>query len=254
MTSAGSTSAAIASDLACDLGEAIALHLAEQPGPVSQALAVRRQLESIAESGRSGEVERFIRNIDLFIADDARWDFAVAVHPVQVRSKLWLIDQMTKCCDLSSVSLLVLGGWYGILPLLVNWRLPVPPSQMVSIDIDATACEAGQRIVGSLYSNVEYRCADAMDLDYTNLALERPPVIVNSVCEHLLDVSGWWARIPLGQLAVLQSNNWRVCPDHVSAVDSIDEFKRQLPLSEILFEGTLHLPSWFDRYMLIGRR
>ena len=254
MTSAESTSAVVAPDLIRELGEAIALHLAEQPGPVSESAVVRRQLEGIQGADRRAEAEKLVHNIDLVIADDARWDFAVAVHPVQVQSKLWLIDQLAKWCDLSSVSLVVLGGWYGILSLLLNWRLPVPPAQMVSIDIDAAACEAGERIVGSLFSNVEYQCADAMDLNYSSLGLRTPPVVINTVCEHLQDVHGWWDRIPPGQLVALQSNNWRVCPDHVSAVDSIDEFKQQLPLTDTYFEGTLHLPSWFDRYMLIGRR
>jgi hypothetical protein len=254
MTSAELTPDVIAPELISELGEAIALHLADQPGPVAESATVQRRLELIENADRRLEAQGLIRNIDAALADDARWDFAVSVHPVQVQSKLWLIDELAKWCNLSSSSFLVLGGWYGILSLLVNWRLAVRPSQMVSLDIDAAACDAGERIVGSLFSNIEYRCGDAMDVNYASLDTDGPVVVVNTVCEHLEDVPGWWDRIPIGQLVALQSNNWRVCPDHVSAVDSIDEFKRQLPLSETYFEGALNFPTWFDRFMLIGRR
>lgn len=246
--------AVIPAGLVCELGEAMALHLWDHSGPVSQARAVVALLACVAETGRGPEVENFVRNVDAVLADEARRDFAVAMHPVQVRSKLWLIDELTKHCDLATSALLVLGGWYGILPMLVNWRLAAPSPQMVSIDTDAVAGDVGARIIGSSYPNVEYRCADAMELDYAAPDLRCPPVVINTICEHLPDADGWWNRVPRGQLVALQSNNYTDCPDHVNAVEGIDEFKRQVPMSELLFEGVLPLPPWFDRYMLIGRR
>ena len=52
-----------------------------------------------------------------------RREFAISVHPVQVGSKLWLIDELGRHCDFSASSLVMLGAWYGILPLIINWRL-----------------------------------------------------------------------------------------------------------------------------------
>ena len=108
-------------------------------------------------------------------------------------------------------------------------------------------------MIGSIYSNIEYRCADAMELDYNVLDTRRPPVIINTICEHLADPSAWWARIPSGQLVAVQSNNYTACPDHISCVFSTEQFKHQCPMSELLFEGTLHFPEG-DRFMLIGQR
>jgi hypothetical protein len=247
---------ALEPELVRDLGETIAHHLYDGDEPLSDAPVIRAQLARIVDADRRREVELFIRNVDdeLGVAAAARRDFAVAVHPVQVSSKLWLIDELGRHCDLAASSLLVLGGWYGILPLLVNWRLSVPPSRMVCIDNDPAVGEAGRRIIGALYANVEYRCKDAMDLDYTSAARRESPIVINTICEHLPDVGRWWSRLPTGQLVALQNNNYRACPDHVSAVESLEEFKRQVPGSEVLFEGVLNLPPWLDRYMLIGRR
>jgi hypothetical protein len=92
-----------------------------------------------------------------------------------------------------------------------------------------------------------------MELDYSDLDTRYSPVLINTICEHLPDTAGWWARIPRGQLVVVQNNNYTECPDHINCVQSTEQFRQQCPFSELLFEGILHFPE-LDRFMLIGRR
>jgi hypothetical protein len=254
----------IASELISDLGAAMAEHIVELKDPLAHAPEIQRQLARAAESRRA-ELERFVHHLDAELrripgdpdgAAAARRELAISVHPVQVDSKLWLIDELTRRCDVAASSLVVLGGWYGMLPLLVNWRLRVAP-HMVSVDNDPVACETGVRMIGSLYPNIEFRCNDVMDLDYDERPNDSRPVVINTICEHLPDPPGWLALIPRGQLVALQSNNYEVCPDHVSCVHDLDQFQEQMPLSELLFAGVLQFPELdpeLDRFMLIGRR
>jgi hypothetical protein len=107
-------------------------------------------------------------------------------------------------------------------------------------------------VIGSVYPNVEYACADVMELDYARLAGEPGTVIINTICEHLPRFAAWRDRLPAGQLVVLQSNNYFACPDHVNAVPSLAVFAQQARLREVLVEDTLPLPL-MQRYMLIGR-
>jgi hypothetical protein len=241
------------SDLVRELGLQMSNHVMEGHGRLAQAHTIREQLARCDAIGRRGEVEQFVQNFDDEVTNDMRREFAISVHPVQVGSKLWLIDELGRHCDLSDSSLVMLGAWYGILPLIINWRLADPPHQMVCIDSDHTVCEAGARMIGSLYAHIEYRCADAMELDYSALDTRYPPVVINTICEHLPDMAGWWARIPHGQLVVVQNNNYTECPDHINCVYSTEQFRQQCPFSELLFEGALHFPE-LDRFMLIGRR
>ena len=241
------------SDLVRELGLQMSNHVMEGHGPLAQAHIVREKLARCDAIGRRGEVEQFVQNFDDEVTDNMRREFAISVHPVQVGSKLWLIDELGRHCDLSASSLVMLGAWYGILPLIINWRLANPPRQMVCIDSDPAVCEAGARMIGSLYAHIEYRCADAMELDYSGLDTRYPPVVINTICEHLPDLAGWWGRIPHGQLVVVQNNNYTECPDHINCVHSTEQFRQQCPLSELLFEGALHFPE-LDRFMLIGRR
>jgi hypothetical protein len=199
--------------------------------------------------GVEAEVARFVANLDK-LSEPERASFLAAMDEVQIRSKLWLIDELSKLRDLGGTRLIVIGAWFGILPLLINWQLARRPRLVTCIDMDTSACELGQRVIGDLYANIEYQCADAMGLDYAH-AGEPDTIIVNTICEHLREFGVWRDRLPTGQLLVLQSNNYFLCPDHVNAVPSIETFKEQARLKETLFAGILPL-SLMDRYMLIG--
>jgi hypothetical protein len=54
-------------------------------------------------------------------------------------------------------------------------------------------------------------------------------------------------------LLALQSNDFFDYRDHVSCVPTLDAFKDQAPMAEVLFEGELKLRK-YTRFMLIGRR
>jgi hypothetical protein len=222
------------------------------PGSFAQAPDVRRALDRIPDAGRARELRELVDRVDALDVTEQRL-FTAAIDEIQVRSKLWLIDELTARHDIAGATLVVLGAWYGILPLLINWRLTAPPARMVCVDISADACALGEKVIGSRYPNIEYQVADAMRLDYRSLAHPPSSVLVNTICEHLADVPGWWLRVPAGQFTVLQSNNYDRCPDHINWVRDLDQMKAQTPLSKLLFEGTLRLPI-FDRFMLIGHR
>lgn len=244
-----------------DLCRVLAYHIYEGDGPLVDARAIRQQLGRCDDAGALKELERFVTNVDVQFSRileesdrdevaEARRELAISLHPVQVGSKLWLIDQLVGRVELAGASVFVLGGWYGILLLLINWRAEVPPAEMTCIDIDARACAAGARMVGSLFENIQFRCADIMTLAYDGAAHMRR-IVINTICEHLPDVGAWLRLLPKGELVALQSNNLESCPDHVSCVHSIEEFAQQAPLREVLFQGTLHFPE-LDRFMLIG--
>lgn len=191
-----------------------------------------------------------VERIDALVPGERRL-FTASIDEVQVRSKLWLIDELTRRRDLRGTTLVVLGAWYGILPLLINLRVQRPPARMVCVDISAEAARLGRRVIEPLFDNIEYQVADAMELEYP--APAPSSVLVNTICEHLPDAPRWWARVPCGQLTVLQSNNYNLCRDHVNCVEDIEQMKAQTPMSELLYQGTLKL-SIFDRFMLIGYR
>jgi SAM-dependent methyltransferase len=243
----------LSADQARDLTLAIWRHVQEQAeGSLTQAPGIRRIIDRCGDAGRARELQALVDQVDTLPPAQQRL-FTAAVDEVQVCSKLWLIDELTSHRDLGGGTLVVLGAWYGILPLLFNWRLRPPPARMICVDISPDACALGREVIGPLYPNIEYQVADAMDLDYRDLSRDRSSVLINTICEHMPDAAAWWERVPAGQLTVLQSNDYDLCPDHVNTVQDLDEMKAQTPMSELLYGGVLKLPI-FDRFMLIGYR
>src|SRR3954451_15204822 len=127
----------------------------ETGGPLVEAADIRRVIDG-ADPGPARELQALVEQIDTLRPDEQR-AVTAAVGDVQVRSKLWLIDELVRLRDLDGATLIVLGAWYGILPLLINWRLEPAPARMVCVDISADACDLGQRMIGARYPNIEYR-------------------------------------------------------------------------------------------------
>ncbi len=60
-------------------------------------------------------------------------------------------------------------------------------------------------------------------------------LVINTSYEHIPDVAQWLATLRRGQLVVLQSNNYRAVPEHISSVDSAEEFAEKARLSQSFF-------------------
>jgi hypothetical protein len=91
--------------------------------------------------------------------------------------------------------------------------------------------------------------ADMHALDYAALGAD---TVINTSCEHLADFAGWYAKLPPGTLAVLQSNDMTGEPAHVNCAPDLPAFQAQAPMAEPLYAGTLPRKR-YTRFMLIGR-
>jgi hypothetical protein len=175
-----------------------------------------------------------------------------ALDEIQLQSKLWLLDELERVTSLQDTTLAVLGGWCGVLPWLLHRTRGVNYRLAVSVDIDAHACSIGARTTGRDTPRLYFVCQDVCELGYERLAVDHQLVLVNTICEHLADFDRWRRRLPGGTLVVLQSNNYRLCPDHVNCVDSAEQLAEDAGLRSVHFTGERPL-SLFTRYMVIGR-
>ncbi|HSD00315.1 MAG TPA: class I SAM-dependent methyltransferase, partial [Casimicrobiaceae bacterium] len=148
---------------------------------------------------------------------------------------------------------LILGGWIGALAavLLHDERFDV--DRVTSVDIDPS-CETIAASLNATHARAGRfvaRTADMLALDYLEEA--KADLVINTSCEHLSEFDRWYARIPAGQLLVMQSNDYFACDEHVNCVPDLATFKAQAPLRELLFEGERSMRRYV-RFMLIGRK
>lgn len=225
------------------------------------ALAIRSLVEDIGAVRAflvDGAADRLppadiAHGLDLVTLDPGeRATLADAIDDIQVASKLWLLDQLAAVEPLAGSTVLVLGGWCGVLPWLHHVTGGLAPALALCVDSDARACSIGRRAVAPATPSLRFVCQDVYRLDYARLAEGGRLVVINTICEHLPDLPRWRAMLPPGILTVLQSNNYRGCPDHVSCVDSAGELGEAAQLQRLDYEGALPL-SLFTRYMVIGR-
>jgi hypothetical protein len=178
---------------------------------------------------------------------------AVALNRNQMASKRWLAETLLETAGPELGRVRVLGGWFGALAavLLADRRFAIANVESVDVDPRCAAVAEALNATHVRSGRFNARTADMLDLDYENR--DRADLLVNTSCEHLPDFARWYARVPRGQLVVLQSNDYFACREHVNSVADLAAFRRQAPLTDVLFAGERKMKRYV-RFMLIGRK
>lgn len=189
----------------------------------------------------------------------------------QVKSKIWLIEELSKI-NSSYKNVLVMAGWFGQIKSIYDKKLSY--SKMRIVELDKSACETSDYIFN--LSNLENYKVKSVNADINNLTLHKngyewlvenfkekisynekflPNLIINTSAEHMTEE--WFHQIRFknmesNPLVAIQSNNLFDLEEHVNCVHSVDNMKKKFPMKEILFEGELQLKG-YKRVMLIGR-
>ena len=181
-------------------------------------------------------------------------DLSIACGPKQIANKQWLVATLALTLPRPAGPVWVLGAWYGMLGALLLNEPALAIEEVVSLDIEPACAPVAETLNHRHVAAGRFRAVTA-DMTTIDFAKERPApgLVVNTSCEHLDDVPAWIATLPPGLPLVLQSNDYVREPDHRSCVPSLEAFREQTGLSEVLFAGARPTRN-YTRFMLIGRR
>jgi hypothetical protein len=194
-----------------------------------------------------------------------------AMSRSQVKSKIWLIEELAKI-NTNYDNVLIMAGWFGQLKMVYDKRLTYAKMRMV--ELDRHACETSDYIFN--LGNLENYKVKSVNANINELTLHKngyewdvenfrdgtkysekflPNLIVNTSAEHM--TTEWFDQIRFKQLesdpiVAIQSNNFFDIEDHINCVHSIDHMKKKFPMREIFYEGELQLKG-YKRVMLIGK-
>jgi hypothetical protein len=197
-------------------------------------------------------------DLELFknIMEEARHnpDLLDSYSPNQFKSKESLIEHTKELVNEDS-EIVIFGGWYGsiLIPAFKHVK------KITLIDLDEDVIGVAKNRLFSHYNNVEFIVGDIFDVyrdQYSNCDL-----FINTSCEHMRPMNEWgpapkykipwWKRVTPTYF-VFQSNNMFDIEGHINCVNSMDEFKSQLPInSNIIYEEEIN-DTRGVRYMLIG--
>jgi hypothetical protein len=178
-------------------------------------------------------------------------DLSPAFSHKQIASKQWLRDTLHATLGGHFDSLLILGGWYGVLAAMLDTDPRFRIGRIASVDLDP-ACAAVARTLNGAAAEAgrfEAVTADMHALDYAVPS----SLVINTSCEHIPDVRAWLDLLPAGQPVLLQSNDFFAEPSHVSCMASLDDFARAAALGRLLHAGRF-ASRRYTRFMLIGER
>lgn len=177
----------------------------------------------------------------------------------QILSKLWLAETLEDVIVSQNITdplrILILGGWYGQLHLILRIRKKLKIDYTTSLDIDQEVEKTAELLNETwVWQSRKFSAvtADANDFLYSK---ENYNLIINTSVEHI-KTRLWFENIPQGTLVVLQSNDM-VHDDHYNNHQSLQEFVNEYKMSEYYYDGVKafsYPDQMFKRYMIIGRK
>lgn len=218
----------------------------------------------------NGDIDfSFLDNVFSVIKDkpNLEHDLLDSFSSNQFASKTALINAVNNYTALGQDSTIVIwGSWYGsiLVPMLAN-----QVKKIICIDLDNEPLQIAKNRLFPEYKNVEYICDDVFN-SYKKSYIDTN-LIINTSCEHMPPMKEWkWfgagalekdidsavfrtPKLSSNCYFAFQSNNMFGIEGHVNCVNSISEFKEQLPeRAEVLYQEEVE-DTRGTRYMLVGR-
>ena len=206
----------------------------------------------------------------------------------QVKSKLWLVTELSKIVEGSLGNVLCYGGWYNFLAHFIFSQFKV--KKLYTMDLDEEVVEPsnilyGQEVVENRFFPVEgdvneivwkgkeahYLCKERlkevtenwadhpkMDIikqhnlkpkDMSKILLDKIDLVINTSCEHMDNT--WFDNLPAGTFVVLHQNDYFDNEQHMNCCKDLEDVKKKYPMQSIYYEGELDT-NLYNRFMLIG--
>lgn len=180
-------------------------------------------------------------------------DIINSIDQKQWTTNQWLVDTLETFYVKQHGSILIAGGWYGLLADILRKQYPSEDTEILSVDMDNKTVEFGRILFD--HSNVVFK---SYDITKTLHRYHRHDVVIVPSCEHIdnSDLCDFIRKKGDDALIVLQSNDDFNHPAHINCSPSLNHFveyvRPNLLCGEILFEETLDMGN-FNQFMVVAR-
>jgi hypothetical protein len=178
-------------------------------------------------------------------------DIIDSFSQTQFDSKIKLFEAMDSLdIPYKDCNVAIFGSWYGSI-LIADLANKV--KAITAIDIDDETVKIAKNRFFPNFSNIDFITNDVAT---TNLSRYQDcDLFINTSCEHMPPASEWvfWAGVKEGSWFAFQSNNMEGIDGHVNCVQSIQEFKKQLPPHFEVLTKRENIDDRGTRYTLVGR-
>jgi len=171
----------------------------------------------------------------------------------QIVSKQWLVDNIEEYLY-KDIRIIILGGWYNILGLMLLTKYHNTIKSIINLDIDCNAITIADKICEAyvMENVIKNVCANANTLNDFKYDL-----VINCSPEHM-DSDDWFTLVKPNKLIVLQSSDVTIkeLPWYcINPNPTLDYFIKHYPLKQNLYSNTkeiVYTNFSYNRFMLIG--
>jgi hypothetical protein len=195
----------------------------------------------------------FLENVLTAIKDNKELenDIIDSFSKNQFAEKIKLIEHIKNLNILNEASeVIIFGSWYGSIFIPV---LSPKVKRVTCIDLNDQVLKIAKNKLFQDYKNVDYIAADVFSKDrerYWNTKL-----FINTSCEHMPPMKEWpfWINVSKDAHFAFMSNNMDYIEGHVNCINSVEEFKNQLPNNfKVLFEDEI-VEERGIKYLVVGK-
>jgi hypothetical protein len=169
----------------------------------------------------------------------------------QFAEKIKLIEHIENLNILNEASeVIIFGSWYGsiFIPVLVP-----KVKKITCIDLNDQVLKIAKNRLFQDYKNVEFIVGDIFSKDLSRY--HTTTLFINTSCEHMPPMKEWpfWINVSKDAHFAFMSNNMDYIEGHVNCVNSVEEFKNQLPNNfKVLFEDEI-VEERGIKYLVVGK-
>ena len=169
----------------------------------------------------------------------------------QFTEKIKLIEHIENLNILNEDSeVIIFGSWYGsiFIPALAP-----KVKRVTCIDLNDQVLKIAKNKLFQDYKNIDYIAADVFAKDRERYWSTK--LFINTSCEHMPPMKEWpfWSSTSKDAHFAFMSNNMDYIEGHINCVNSIEEFKNQLPNNfKVLFEDEI-VEERGIKYLVVGK-
>jgi hypothetical protein len=169
----------------------------------------------------------------------------------QFAEKIKLIEHIENLNILNEASeVIIFGSWYGSIFIPV---LSPKVKRVTCIDLNDQVLKIAKNRLFQDYKNVEFIVGDIFSKDLSRY--HTTTLFINTSCEHMPPMKEWpfWINVSKDAHFAFMSNNMDYIEGHVNCVNSVEEFKNQLPNNfKVLFEDEI-VEERGIKYLVVGK-
>lgn len=196
------------------------------------------------------EISNWLNTLRKLKTNSEKNRFLESLWESQIKSKLWLINQVNNCI-IGPQNIYVFGGWTGMLSNLLFQYAKFEILKIRSIDIDPW-CEQIAQDVNANYSSENLFKSITSNMATYEYEKDNNKLVINTSSEHVNQATYdlWYELVPKNSIVVVQSNNMFNHHEHIRCSSTLGDFKKINHVSNELFSNELILDN-FTRYMAI---